>query len=90
MSLNLLLDNANPIIWDEWRTLGIFKGITTNPTLLKEVEQPSTISNLKKLTHKAQRMGYKEIHLQAWGKSLKDLVKCGISLSKLNTSKIKR
>ena len=89
MSLNLLLDNADPAAWAYLLPLGIFKGITTNPTLLKKARQPCDLSNLKKLAKEASRLGCKELHLQVWGQSKKDMSECGIALAQLKTSKMK-
>ena len=89
MSINLLLDNANPLEWEQWHESGLFKGITTNPTLLKEASQHCTISNLLDLSLKAERLGYKELHIQAWGKGALDLYDCGLSISKLSNQNLR-
>ena len=89
MSLHLLLDNADPDIWREWLPSGIFEGITTNPTLLKRAGQPCTLSNIKILAKEAEKLGCKELHLQAWGTDSKDLYSCGKALGELTTKDLK-
>ncbi len=85
MSLNLLLDNANPVSWERWLPSGFFKGITTNPTLLREAGQPCNLTNLEKLANKASILGCNELHLQSWGKSKENIRECGMALAKLKT-----
>ncbi len=89
MNLELLLDSAEPTKWEGLISSGIFNGITTNPTLLKKAKQPCNLENLKRLSLKAERMGWKELHLQAWGDSSLELEDCGISLSKFATESLK-
>lgn len=89
MGLNLLLDNGDPNIWEELLPRGIFNGVTTNPTLLKQAGKKCSLSQLEGLSHKAQELGCKEFHIQAWGKSYIDLAKCGIALSEIKTSTMK-
>ena len=89
MSLTLLLDSADIEEWSHWSKYGIFQGITTNPSLLKKAKQPCTLSNVHKLTQYAQQLGYKEIHIQACGKTSKKLTDSGISIGELEASHIK-
>ena len=77
MSLNLLLDSANIKQWDHFYKLGIFKGITTNPSLLKDSSLKCDITNLKRLSQYAEELGCESLHLQAWGQSTKELITCG-------------
>ncbi len=89
MTLHLLLDSADPKQWEQWLPSTIFKGITTNPTLLKKANQPCEISSLKNLVDEAGKLGCKELHLQAWGNNFEELLCNGISLSKLKTKQVK-
>ncbi len=89
MNLQLFLDSADPKDWEEWLPTGIFKGITTNPTLLRRANQHCTIENLKDLAIKAESLGCKELHLQAWGESANELEICGKELSTLATQLLK-
>ncbi len=88
MSLNLLLDNADPSEWGKWLKSGIFNGVTTNPTLLKKAGQKCSLTNLKGLCKKAQDLGCKEIHIQAWGQNSDELANCGLSLAELSNKEI--
>ena len=85
MALSLLLDNADPSIWAKWLKLGVFNGITTNPSLLKEASQPCTLLNLKKLAQKAKSIECKELHIQAWGSSAKDIENFAMGIAELST-----
>ena len=84
MSLRLLLDSANPLIWEQWISSGLFSGITTNPTLLKQAGQPCNFESIRDLATKAQTLGYREIHFQAWGETYQKQYECGLSLGKLS------
>ena len=89
MSLNLLLDSGDPDVCREWLKTGIFRGITTNPTLLMKAGQTCTIENLKKLVQIAKEIKCKELHLQAWGRSSYEITNCGLRIGELSTSELK-
>ncbi len=89
MALKLLLDSANPKYWEELFPSGIFSGITTNPTLLKNANQPCCISSLESLVKQAESLGCHEIHLQAWGENEESLIETGLKLAKLESKKLK-
>ena len=89
MSLSLLLDSADPEVWMKWLPTGIFNGITTNPTLLKQVGEPSSLQNLRRLAKLANNIGCKELHLQAWGSSVQDFADYGFEIGKLSTPQMK-
>ena len=80
MSLRLFLDCADPQAWRQWLPSGLFRGITTNTTLLLRAGQPCTLERLEQLTGDALALGAQELHLQAWGA---DLVACGRALAAL-------
>lgn len=85
MALRLLLDSADPADWDAWLPSGLFRGITTNPTLLRRAGQPCTLDALAALTARALALGAAELHLQAWGA---DLEACGRALAQLAPGRI--
>jgi len=85
MALRLLLDSADPAAWAEWLPSGLFRGVTTNPTLLRRAGQPCTLELLALLTARAMDFGVQELHLQAWGS---DLLACGRALFALAPSRI--
>ena len=50
MTLQLLLDTADPAAWRMWLPSGLFRGVTTNPTLLRRAGQPCTPEGANKHT----------------------------------------
>tara|TARA_B100001964_G_scaffold64000_1_gene72877 strand:- start:275 stop:601 length:327 start_codon:yes stop_codon:yes gene_type:complete len=72
--------------WQRWFPTGIFAGITTNPTLLRRADQPCQLDHLKRLALKAEQLGCRELHLQAWGKNANELSECGTALAQLTTT----
>lgn len=85
MALRLLLDSADPSAWAEWLPTGLFRGITTNPTLLRRAAQPCSLEHLAVLTTRALDLGVQELHLQAWGS---DLLGCGRALARFAPGRI--
>ena len=85
MALRLLLDSADPSAWAEWLPTGLFRGVTTNPTLLRRAAQACTLEHLAQLTARAMELGVQELHLQAWGG---DLLACGRALAQLAPGRI--
>lgn len=77
MSLQLLLDSADPAAWQTWLPSGLFRGITTNPTLLRRAGQPCTPAHLADLARRALDLGAQEIHLQTWGADLETTCRHG-------------
>jgi transaldolase len=67
MSLQLLLDSADPADWQAWLPSGLFRGVTTNPSLLRRAGLPCSAGQLAELTRRALALGAQEIHLQTWG-----------------------
>ncbi len=85
MALRLLLDSADPAAWAEWLPSGLFRGVTTNPTLLRRAGQPCSLEHLALLTARAIDGGVQELHLQAWGS---DVLACGRALFALAPGRI--
>jgi len=67
MRLRLLLDSADPADWQAWLPSGLFRGVTTNPSLLRRAGLPCSADQLADLTRRALALGAQEIHLQTWG-----------------------
>lgn len=88
MAPRLLLDSADPRIWGELWSLGLFWGITTNPSLLRRSGLPCTLDHLNGLVAAAQALGCGELHLQAWGATERELVSCGRALAALDPERI--
>ena len=85
MTLRLFLDSADPQAWRQWLPSGLFRGITTNPTLLRRAGQPCSLEGLERLCGQALELGAQELHLQAWGA---DLLGCGRALAALAPGRI--
>jgi len=85
MTLRLFLDSADPQAWRQWLPSGLFRGITTNPTLLRRAGQPCSLEGLERLCGQALELGVQELHLQAWGS---DLLGCGRALAALAPGRI--
>jgi len=79
----LLLDTAEPDVWRELWPLGLFRGITTNPTLLRRSGRFCDLSAIGLLVAEAQVIGCQEVHLQAWGAKEQDLLACSRALVSL-------
>lgn len=88
MALRLLIDSADPQSWAELWPLGLFAGITTNPTLLQRAGFPCTLSLLEQLSCAAISLGCEELQLQAWGASPDDLLACAKALWALAPERI--
>ncbi|MFM7235321.1 MAG: transaldolase family protein [Cyanobium sp.] len=80
MTLRLLIDSADPRAWRDLWPMGLFTGITTNPTLLRRAGHPCTADALRPLITEAFSLGCRELHLQAWGTTAEQLLACGQAL----------
>jgi transaldolase len=88
MGLRLFLDSADPKDWQQWLASGLFHGVTTNPTLLRRAAQPCTLDSLAALSRTALAHGIAELHLQAWGATTADMLRCGQELAALAPGRI--
>ena len=88
MALRLFLDSADPKAWQQWLASGLFHGVTTNPTLLRRAAQPCTLDSLAALSRTALAHGIAELHLQAWGATTADMLRCGQELAALAPGRI--
>ncbi|MEB3263795.1 MAG: transaldolase family protein [Synechococcus sp.] len=88
MGLRLLLDSADPSVWRQWWPTGLFRGITTNPTLLRRAGQSCTLEGLAELSEQALALGAEELHLQAWGSGVEELEQRGRALAALAPGRI--
>jgi transaldolase len=77
---HLLLDSADPVAWGELWPLGLFRGLTTNPTLLRKCGHGCDLGRLATLVASARSIGCAELHLQAWGTTNEELLVCGRAL----------
>lgn len=88
-SNRLFLDTADTSVWDELIPLGIFHGITTNPTILERSNQACTTSNVQALAQTALSLttatgglACQEFMCQAWGSTAQEMYEIGMELSK--------
>ena len=79
-----MLDTADRNAWQRWLPRGLFTGVTTNPTLLKQPGIPCAVVALAPLAHEAIALGAGEVHLQAWGESAEALLGTGRALAAID------
>jgi transaldolase len=84
----LFLDSADPRAWSDLWPLGVFQGITTNPTLLGRSGYPCTPDALAELVSASCALGCEELHLQAWGSSHEELLACSQVLVGLDPARV--
>ena len=83
------LDTADTAEWDALLKLGIFYGVTTNPTILERCHQPCTIENIRTLAIRALAQT-DEFMCQSWGSTAQDLYETGMALSQPDRDRIGR
>lgn len=85
----LFLDTAVESEWEDLLPIGIFHGITTNPTLLERAGHDCTIPAVQALTQRALSMvGCDEFMCQAWGGSSEDMCNVGMQLSEVDRKRV--
>ena len=85
----LFLDTAVKSEWESLLPLGIFHGITTNPTLLERAGLECTISAVQTLAKEALSMvGCDEFMCQTWGRTATETYNVGMQLSEIDREKI--
>lgn len=88
MTLQLLLDTADPAAWRTWLPSGLFRGVTTNPTLLRRAGQPCTPEGLEALARTAFSLGAQELHLQTWGPDVEAATATGLQLAAIDRARV--
>lgn len=88
MTLQLLLDSADPADWRIWLPTGLFRGVTTNPTLLRRAGQACSTAHLRDLAHQAFALGAQEIHLQTWGSDAAEAIANGQQLAGIDRQRV--
>ena len=64
----MFLETADPAEWEALLPLGIFHGVTTNPSLLEDANVPCDIENLHGMAYKAiEEYKMNEFMTQCWG-----------------------
>mmetsp|Transcript_27959 Transcript_27959/g.80793 ORF Transcript_27959/g.80793 Transcript_27959/m.80793 type:complete len:255 (+) Transcript_27959:108-872(+) len=74
------LDTASTDEWNELIPLGIFHGITTNPTILERCGVPCNVEAVHELAATALDM-VDEFLCQAWGSTAEEMYNIGMALS---------
>ncbi|MEM8504456.1 MAG: transaldolase family protein [Cyanobacteria bacterium P01_D01_bin.1] len=80
-NLRLYLDTADTTAWQKWLPTGMFYGVTCNPLLLERAGVECEPAALRSLAEQAFDLGMQEVHLQAWGGSVPELLNIGNLLS---------
>jgi transaldolase len=78
------VDSAEEKDWQHYLPTGIFYGVTTNPKLLNQTGIGFTIDQLAKLAQTAFDLGANEIHLQAWGSKMEQMLKIARELARID------
>ncbi|KAL7553851.1 hypothetical protein ACHAWF_017252 [Thalassiosira exigua] len=81
------LDTADTSEWDALLPLGLFHGVTTNPTLLERAGQPCTVDNVRRLAGAALSRT-EEFMCQTWGSTAEEMYDHGMALSKADRERI--
>jgi len=88
-SNRLFLDTADVSIWEELLPLGIFHGVTCNPTLLERASQACTVANLHVLARTCLVMPFcQEFMCQSWGATCDEMYETGLQLSQPDRQRI--
>ena len=83
MSLRLLVDSADPENWERCVRRGWVFGATTNPNILRRDGWTVEETSYKALVENAQRIGLRELHIQATGSTAEDLTETGLAIAGL-------
>ena len=73
MALRFFIDSADVQDWEDLWSIGLFHGITTNPSLLRRAGLPCSMETFDHLVDRALNLGCQELHLQAWGATVEEL-----------------
>ncbi len=85
----LFLDTAIESEWESLLLLGIFHGITTNPTLLERAGHQCTIQSIQSLAiHALSMPNCNEFMCQSWGEKSHDMYSNGMALSEIDRQRI--
>ncbi|KAJ1488821.1 hypothetical protein T484DRAFT_3584002 [Baffinella frigidus] len=83
-SSRLFLDTADVAEYSVHLPLGIFYGVTSNPTLLERAGVECSVKALRELARAAFSLGAQEFMCQAWGEGVGDLVERGRQLAAID------
>lgn len=63
--LGFYIDSADPSAHEKWLPTGIFRGITSNPTLLKDAGKH--VDDIPAIYNRARELGAPDVFFQTWG-----------------------
>ncbi|CAJ1444500.1 unnamed protein product, partial [Effrenium voratum] len=94
--MRLFLDTADVEQYKNFLGLGVFHGVTTNPTTLQDAKEPCTVESLDHIHRLAKKYWkrpphfnrHEEFMCQTWGGTEDELYKTGVALSKLDRSRM--
>ncbi|CAE7550717.1 tal [Symbiodinium natans] len=81
------LDTASTEQWSELLPLGIFHGITTNPTILERCNVPCTVASVQSLASNALDVT-DEFMCQSWGGDADMMYSIGMELSSVDRTRV--
>ena len=82
------LDTADVAEWEALLPLGMFHGVTTNPTLLERAGVACTVEACRQLAVTAGALGVEEIMFQAWGATTEAMVDQGLRLASIEPARV--
>lgn len=82
--LRLFIDTTDQSIWQRVLPMGLFYGITTNPSILYKENVPCTVPNLANLAENAFKLNAQEIHLQVWGEDTESMLRVGREIAEID------
>jgi len=82
--LRLFIDTTDITIWQRVLPMGLFYGITTNPSILFKENVPCTVPNLANLAENAFKLNAQEIHLQVWGEDTESMLAVGREIAAID------
>ena len=84
----LFLDTADSAEWEALLPLGIWHGVTTNPTLLEAAGVECTIESCRGLARRAFELSAGEVMMQTWGSTVDEMVHTGLQLSAVDPANV--
>lgn len=83
-SCRFFLDTANVEEYKRLLPLGLFHGVTTNPTILQRANVPCTVDAIHEIAKVSFLLGAEEFMAQTWGGTVDDLYHTGMELRDLD------
>ena len=82
------LDTADTECWRELLPLGIFHGVTTNPTILQRCGVPCDIESISSLADTAFELDACEFMAQAWGGTADAMYETGLAIRDIDPDRV--